>query len=76
MSGPSLSPACFGTLEGSFIHALPSAIEERRAVKGARNKLISLEGLSDENLKNLEKQFERVRKRAERDGQSGRIEPS
>jgi low affinity Fe/Cu permease len=38
-----------------------------RAVKGARNKLISLEGLSDEDLKNLEKQFERVRKKAGRD---------
>jgi low affinity Fe/Cu permease len=47
-----------------------------RAVKGARNKLISLEGLSDEDLKNLERQFERVRKKAERDGQGGRIEPS
>ena len=40
-----------------------------RAVKGARNQLINLEGLSDENLKNLEKQFERVRRKAERDGE-------
>ena len=48
-----------------------------RAVKGARNQLINLEGLSDEDLKNLEKQFERVRKKAEeRDGESSRIEPS
>jgi len=39
-----------------------------RAVKGARNELINLEGLSDEDLKNLEKQFERVRRKAERDG--------
>ena len=43
-----------------------------RAVKGARNQLINLEGLSDEDLKNLEKQFERVRRKAERDGESGR----
>jgi low affinity Fe/Cu permease len=48
-----------------------------RAVKGARNQLINLEGLSDEDLKNLEKQFERVRKKAERDGEHSReIEPS
>jgi low affinity Fe/Cu permease len=47
-----------------------------RAVKGARNQLINLEGLSDEDLKNLEKQFERVRKKAARDGENGRIEPS
>jgi low affinity Fe/Cu permease len=47
-----------------------------RAVKGVRNQLVILEGLSDQDLKNLEKQFERVRKKAERDGQSGRIEPS
>jgi low affinity Fe/Cu permease len=40
-----------------------------RAVKGARNELINLEGLSDEDLKNLEKQFERVRRKAERDGE-------
>lgn len=40
-----------------------------RAVKGARNKLISLEGLSDEDLKKLEEQFERVRINAERDHQ-------
>jgi low affinity Fe/Cu permease len=43
-----------------------------RAVKGARNQLINLEGLSDEDLKNLEKQFKRVRRKAERDGRSGR----
>jgi low affinity Fe/Cu permease len=47
-----------------------------RAVKGARNQLINLEGLSDENLKNLEKQFERVRKKAEWDGGGGRTKPS
>ncbi len=47
-----------------------------RAVKGARNQLINLEGLSDEDLKNLENQFKRVRKKAERDGNNpGHIEP-
>jgi low affinity Fe/Cu permease len=43
-----------------------------RAVKGARNKLISLEGLSDEALKELEEQFERVRISAQRDHQYSR----
>ena len=39
-----------------------------RALKGARNELIDLEKLADEDLTSLEKQFERVRKKAERDG--------
>src|SRR5882757_453797 len=39
-----------------------------RALKGARNELIDLEKLSDEDLTSLEKQFERIRKKAERDG--------
>jgi low affinity Fe/Cu permease len=39
-----------------------------RALKGARNELVDLEKLSDEHLTSLEKQFERVRKKAERDG--------
>jgi low affinity Fe/Cu permease len=39
-----------------------------RAVTGARNELVDLEKLSDEDLISLEKQFERVRKKAERDG--------
>jgi low affinity Fe/Cu permease len=39
-----------------------------RALKGARNRLIDLEKLSDEDLTSLEKQFERVRKKAERNG--------
>jgi len=43
-----------------------------RAVKGARNKLISLEGLADEDLKKLEEQFERVRINAERDHRHSR----
>src|SRR5216117_3529331 len=39
-----------------------------RALKGARNQLIDVEKLADEDLSNLEKQFERVRKKAERNG--------
>ena len=39
-----------------------------RALKGARNELVDLENLSDEDLTSLEKQFERVRKKAERNG--------
>jgi low affinity Fe/Cu permease len=39
-----------------------------RALKGARNQLIDLEKLSDQDLTSLEKQFERVRKKAERNG--------
>jgi low affinity Fe/Cu permease len=35
-----------------------------RALKGARNELIDLEKLSDEDLTSLEKQFERVRKKS------------
>jgi len=36
-----------------------------RALKGARNELVDLEKLSDEDLAKLEKQFERVRESAE-----------
>jgi low affinity Fe/Cu permease len=43
-----------------------------RAVKGARNKLVDLEDLSDEDLKKLEQQFQRMRKRAENDGSASR----
>jgi len=39
-----------------------------RALKNARNELIDLEKLTDEDLTNLEKQFARVRKKAERNG--------
>ena len=39
-----------------------------RALKDARNELVNLEDLSDEELKKLEKQFQRMRKRAENDG--------
>jgi low affinity Fe/Cu permease len=35
-----------------------------RAVKGARNKLVDLEKLSDDDLKQLEEQFTRLRKHA------------
>jgi low affinity Fe/Cu permease len=43
-----------------------------RALKGARNQLVNLEDLSDEDLKKLEKQFQRMRKRAENDGSPSR----
>jgi low affinity Fe/Cu permease len=43
-----------------------------RALKGARNELVDLENLSDGDLNSLEKQFERVRKKAERDGDHSR----
>jgi low affinity Fe/Cu permease len=36
-----------------------------RAVKGARNQLVDLENLSDQDLKKLEDQFQRLRKQAE-----------
>ncbi len=39
-----------------------------RALKDARNELVDLEDLSDEELKKLEKQFQSMRKRAENDG--------
>ncbi len=39
-----------------------------RAVKEARNELLDLEELSDEDLKKLETQFQRLRKKAEHDG--------
>jgi low affinity Fe/Cu permease len=43
-----------------------------RALKGARNQLVDLEDLSDEELKNLEEQFQRLRKKAEHDGTQSR----
>src|SRR5213592_2218631 len=39
-----------------------------RALKGARNQLVDLEDLSDEDLKKLEEQFRRLRAKAESDG--------
>jgi len=49
-----------------------------RALKGARNELVDLEDLSDEDLKRLEKQFQRLRQSAEQDGTqpSRHVEPS
>jgi low affinity Fe/Cu permease len=38
-----------------------------RAIKNARNELVDLEDLSDKELKNLEGQFQGMRKRAEND---------
>ena len=38
-----------------------------RAIKDARDELVDLEDLSDEELKKLEEQFRRTRKRAEND---------
>jgi low affinity Fe/Cu permease len=43
-----------------------------RALKGARNQLVDLEDLSDEDLKKLEEQFRRLRKKAERNGTRSR----
>jgi low affinity Fe/Cu permease len=43
-----------------------------RALKGARNQLVDLEDLSDEDLKKLEQQFQRLRKKAEHDGTHSR----
>jgi low affinity Fe/Cu permease len=39
-----------------------------RAIKSARNELLDLEDLSDDDLKRLEEQFQRLRKKAEHDG--------
>jgi len=43
-----------------------------RAVKGARNTLVDLENLSDEDIKKLEKQFQELRQKAEHDGKHRR----
>jgi low affinity Fe/Cu permease len=42
-----------------------------RVLKGARNELVNLQELSDEDLKKLEQQFTRVRKKAECDEKQG-----
>jgi len=48
-----------------------------RAVKDARNELVDLEELSDEELQKLEEQFRKMRKRAENDGSPSRhVDPS
>jgi low affinity Fe/Cu permease len=43
-----------------------------RALKSARNQLVDLEDLSDEDLKKLEEQFRRLRTKAERNGTRSR----
>jgi low affinity Fe/Cu permease len=48
-----------------------------RAIKDARNELVDLEDLSDEELKHLEEQFRGMRKRAETDGSPSRhVDPA
>ena len=48
-----------------------------RALKNARNELVDLENLSDEELQKLGEQFKRMGKRAENDGSTSRhTEPS
>jgi low affinity Fe/Cu permease len=47
------------------------------AIKDARNELVDLEDLSDEELKKLEEQFQRMRQKAEHDGKHSRdLEPA
>jgi low affinity Fe/Cu permease len=43
-----------------------------RAIKDARDELVDIEELSDEELKKLEEQFRQMRKRAENDGSPSR----
>jgi low affinity Fe/Cu permease len=43
-----------------------------RALKGARNQLVDLEDLSDEDLEKIEEQFRRLRQKAEHDGKHSR----
>jgi low affinity Fe/Cu permease len=49
-----------------------------RAIKNARDELVDLEDLSDEELKKLEAQFQRMRKRAENDDKrpSRQVDPT
>ena len=47
-----------------------------RSIKGARNELVDLENLSDEDLAKLEKQFQRLRKLAEHGNHRQRKEAS
>jgi len=48
-----------------------------RALKMARNELVDLEDLSDQDLKKLEAQFKQLREKAERDGKHPRdVEPA
>jgi low affinity Fe/Cu permease len=46
-----------------------------RALRGARNKLVDLEELSDEELKKLQEEFQRLQKRSrDTDTQEAKIE--
>jgi low affinity Fe/Cu permease len=45
-----------------------------RAIQGARNRLVDLEKLSDEELKNLEQQFTRLQQKAQREPEPEPIE--
>jgi len=48
-----------------------------RAIKNARNELVDLEDLSDEELQKLEQQFRKTRQRAEKDGSPSRhVDPA
>ncbi len=48
-----------------------------RAIKDARNELVDLEELSDEELQKLEEQFRKMRTRAENDGSPSRhVDPA
>ena len=42
-----------------------------RAIKGARNELVNLEELSDDDLQKLQTQFGRVREKAEKEASNG-----
>jgi low affinity Fe/Cu permease len=46
-----------------------------RAIKDARNELVDLEDLSDEDLKKLEIQFQQLRQKAEHDGNHAHVAP-
>jgi hypothetical protein len=51
---------------------LPLGARGRLLERGARNQLVDLENLSDEDLKKLEAQFRRMRKQAENDASPSR----
>jgi low affinity Fe/Cu permease len=54
---------------GTHSKAIHLKLDEMiRALKGARNQLVDLEHLSDEELQKFEEQFRRLRKKAEGDG--------
>jgi low affinity Fe/Cu permease len=47
-----------------------------RAKHGARNKLVDLEDCTDEELEEIEREFQRVRRKAERDAEYKKREPA